>query len=45
MANTLVILTFFIVRREDKQAYLNCMVIHEDCVVSQHKLVMTAFRF
>jgi hypothetical protein len=36
---------FILARREDSHACLYCKVILGECVVSQHKLVVTNFRF
>jgi hypothetical protein len=36
---------FILARREDRHACLDCKVIHGECVVSQHKLVLVDFRF
>jgi hypothetical protein len=36
---------FILVRREDMHACLDCKMILGECVVPQHKLVVTDFRF
>jgi hypothetical protein len=36
---------FALTRREDNRVCLDCKVVPRECVVSQHKLVMTVFRF
>ena len=36
---------FVIARRKDKRACLGCKVIPGECVFSQHKLLVTDFRF
>jgi hypothetical protein len=36
---------FILARREDRHACLDCKVIPEECVISQHKLVVADFRF
>jgi hypothetical protein len=36
---------FIITRREDRHPCLNCKVIHGECVMPQHKLVVADFRF
>ena len=36
---------FVLARRKDKRACLGCKVIPEECVVSQHKLLVADFRF
>jgi tRNA(His) 5'-end guanylyltransferase len=36
---------FILARREDRHACLDCKVIPGECVVLQHKLVVTDFRF
>jgi hypothetical protein len=36
---------FILARREDRRACLDCKVIPGECVVPQHKLVVTDFRF
>jgi hypothetical protein len=36
---------FILVRREDGYAYLDCKVIPGECVVPQHKIVVSDFRF
>jgi hypothetical protein len=36
---------FILVRREYMHACLDCKVIHGECVVPQHKLVVADFRF
>ena len=36
---------FVLVRREDKRAYIDCKVIPRECVVQQHKLVVSDFCF
>jgi hypothetical protein len=38
-------INFILARREDRHACLDCKVIPGECVVSQHKLVITNFRF
>jgi hypothetical protein len=36
---------FILARREDRHACLDCNVIPGECVIPQHKLVVTDFRF
>jgi hypothetical protein len=36
---------FILAKREDRHACLDCKVIPGECVVPQHKLVITDFRF
>jgi hypothetical protein len=36
---------FILARREDRHACLDCKMIPGECVVPQHKLVITDFRF
>ena len=36
---------FVLARRNDKRACLGCKVIPGECVVSQHKFLVTDFRF
>jgi hypothetical protein len=38
-------INFILVRREDRHTCLDCKVIPGECVVPQHKLVVTDFRF
>jgi hypothetical protein len=38
-------INFILARREDRHACLDCKVIPEECVVPQHKLVVTDFHF
>jgi hypothetical protein len=38
-------INFILARREDRHACLDCKVIPEECVISQHKLVIADFRF
>lgn len=35
----------FVFTGENKQAWLDCEVIHRKCVISQHKLEVVDFRF
>jgi hypothetical protein len=36
---------FILARKEDRHAFLDCKAIPEECVVSQHKLVVADFLF
>jgi hypothetical protein len=36
---------FILTRREDRRTCLDCKVIHGECVVPQHKLVLADFHF
>jgi hypothetical protein len=38
-------INFILARREDRHACLDCKVIPEECVIPQHKLVVTDFCF
>jgi hypothetical protein len=38
-------INFILTRRDDRHVWLDCKMIHVECVVPQHKLVVADFRF